>query len=78
MMILKILVITLKKHIWSNLTVDLNVFPPYEHYYDTEMKIMRLTSKNSEAVIRRCSVKEVFLENLQNSQGNTCDLRLET
>ena len=26
----------------------------------------------SEAVVRRCSVKKVFLEALQNSQENTC------
>ena len=27
---------------------------------------------NSEAVVRRCSIKKVFLEILQNSQENTC------
>ena len=28
--------------------------------------------KNSESVVRRCSVKKVFLEILQNSQENAC------
>ena len=27
---------------------------------------------NSEAVVRRCSVKKVLLDSLQNSQENTC------
>ena len=32
----------------------------------------KVTNGFPEAVIQRCSVKNVFLENLQNSQENTC------
>ena len=34
--------------------------------------IFDLAAQNTEAVVRRCSVKKVFLEILQNSQENTC------
>ena len=33
---------------------------------------LKLSWKKAEAVARRCSVKKVFLEILQNSQENTC------
>ena len=37
-----------------------------------EEDLRTAVSEKTEAVVRRCSVKKVFLEILQNSQENTC------
>ena len=34
--------------------------------------ILQTSKEVTEGVVRRCSVKKVFLEILQNSQGSTC------
>ena len=41
-----------------------------EDLYETETTSLSFTIP--EAVVRRCSVEKVFLENSQNSQENTC------
>ena len=52
--------------------VSIISFNTSEPVYFVLMRHKCETSKNSEVVARRCSIKRVFLDILQNSQENTC------
>ena len=41
-------------------------------YFNVQLIYLLSEADTPEVVVRRCSVKKVFLEILQNSQENTC------
>ena len=42
------------------------------YFYVVSLKNQNISSTYSEAVVQKCSVEKVFLENLQDSQESTC------
>ena len=67
--------VVFKKSIFRNLTYEfIETLSCHLHsciHYVSYQKNRLFYVKLTEAVVRRCSVKEVFLEILQNSQKNT-------
>ena len=41
-------------------------------HIEPDANVYRGSSENEEAIVGRCSVKKMFLENSQNSEENTC------
>ena len=56
---------------WNNVSIS---FKPKSDVFGRSLRGEKFESdaQHKEAVIQRCSVKQVFLEILQNSQANTC------
>ena len=56
---------------WNNVSIS---FKPKSDVFERSLRGEKFESdaQHKEAVIQRCSVKQVFLEILQNSQAKTC------
>ena len=62
----------LRTSIWQLRAKIVKIHFTYTHSFINVKTSYPLRVANSEAVVRRCNVKNVFLEILQNSQENTC------
>ena len=56
----------------KNDSMGLLIYNVHEISQQYRQKLKFMLGRSQEAVVRRCSVKKVFLEISQNSQENTC------